>query len=601
MPWVITGGYLGVDIFFVISGFLITSILWRDLDGDRFSFAKFYAKRIRRLFPALFAVLLTGAVTELLIGLPDEVYAFGLSAISSAFYVSNHYFLSQNDYFDDSLELNPLLHTWSLSVEEQFYIIFPALLFLIYRKQRGKAFAILAVVAGASLLLSEVLLHFSRAASFFIAPSRFWQFLIGALLALRPLKKPIRAVPMEFLAFGGLAILLYCFFSYSDTTLFPGINAILPTIATAMVIFAGQQKNLLASRLLSISPARFLGKISYSLYLWHWPIIVFYKIEFEPDPSSTDRYLLILLSLLAGYLSWRFIENPFRHLRIQPSEKRTLAMGVCATILIALVGIGLVTNDGGRRRYSSEKLNYINLLNYDASPYYRTDSCFLTSQSELADSHIFDEQKCITFKTNQPNVLIVGDSHAAQYYYALKESLPSISFSQANASGCRPLTNYVGEKRCTDLMRLVFEVYVQKYPFDAIILAGRWEDSDLTSIAETVSQISNETDRVIVLGPIIEYKQALPRLLARHDPSDEALDAARLYSDTKEMDTQLYRMLHGLDVEYYSIVDAICPQGKCKLFSSDGMPIQFDASHLTHEGALETISSLIESGLLSEE
>ena len=405
---------------------------------------------------------------------------------------------------------------------------------------------------------------------------------------------------MEAIASGGLAILLFCFFSYSETTPFPGLTAILPTIATVMIIYAGQQKNLFIARLLSLPPARFLGKISYSLYLWHWPIIVFYKIEFDPNPSSNDRYILILLSLLVGYLSWRFIENPFRNFQPSVSEKRTLAGGVLATLLIAAIGLGLVTNEGGRKSYSADRLSYISFLNYDASQYYRTDSCFLTSHSRPETEQLFDEQNCITYEYDKPNVLIVGDSHAAQYYYALKENLPSISFSQANASGCRPLTNFAGERRCTDLMRLVFEEYVHKYAFDAIILAGRWETSDLDSITETISRISNVTDRVIVLGPIIEYKQALPRLLARHAPSDEALDTARLYEDAREMDDQLRLTINKLNVEYYSVVDAICPQGECKVFSSDGMPLQFDASHLTHNGALEIVARLVDQGMLSD-
>ena len=595
MPWKIPGGYVGVDVFFVISGFLITSILWRDLESQRFSFSNFYAKRVKRLFPALLVVLLFSAAVVFTIGLPDEVRTFGLSAIFSVFYFSNHYFLSQNDYFAEGLEHNPLLHTWSLSVEEQFYIVFPILLVLLFRKHKQRTVLILSLLAGLSLILSEVMLFWNKSASFFVMPSRFWQFMAGALIALKLHGREMHKAVMEGMALLGLAGIGYSIIFFSGDTLFPGIMALVPTLSTALVIYAGQQRGLWTSRLLSIRPARFFGKISYSLYLWHWPVIVFYKLEFQPNPSSDERMFLILLSILLGYLSWKFIEQPARHYSTQSHNRMVLGGGLVTTMAIAAIGLTFLFTDGRRHRFSEKQLSYISYLEYDADPYYRTDTCFLTSNSGIAD---FNKDICINFHFEKPNVLLVGDSHGAQYYAALRQAVPSVEISQVNASGCRPLVDAEGEERCTVLMELALESYVREYAFDAVILAGRWEEDDLEVLQSTIDSLTSVVENVIVLGPIIEYKQALPRILARYGLNNEELEASRLTDEVAEIDQQMKSILELTKSEYYSILNTICPTEGCKVFTENGMPIQFDGSHLTHEGAIEIVDSLVEQGFL---
>lgn len=595
-PWTMPGGFIGVDMFFVISGFLITSILWRDFDRDSFSLSTFYVKRIKRLFPALFVVIVACACLQLMIGLPDEVRSFGTSAIASVFYISNHYFLSVDGYFENSLETNPLLHTWSLSVEEQFYIFFPVLLFLIFKHDRYRVTRVLIILGCISLLLSEALLHVNKSTSFYITPSRIWQFFLGAVIALNPLKRTVARWRLEALSLTSIAVLLVCFFVYSGRTAFPGLLALIPTVATGFVIFAGQQEGLYISKLLSNPLARFFGKISYSLYLWHWPIIVFYKLQIEPEPSTNDKYLIIVSSIVAGYLSWRFIEQPLRHVSFKYEKATTYALGAISTIIVGGIGFFLMETGGIRWRDGDQKLTYIEYLNYDADPYYRTGTCFLTSKSP--DISSFDEDICIDFNADKSNVLIVGDSHSAQYYQALKENIPSVEFSQVSASGCRPLINYEGADRCTSLMRLTFERYIKEYDFDAIILAGRWEERDVEVVQNTISTLKESVDKVIVLGPIIEYTQALPRLLARYDEHDPELDAARMYKEVKEIDFKMESMVELEQFEYYSILGIICPDEGCKVFTEDGTPVQFDASHLTHPGAIEVVQALLDVGFL---
>ena len=596
VPWIVPGGFVGVDIFFVISGYLITRNIWKDLQQGEFSFGTFYAKRIRRLFPALTVVLLFCALVVILVGLPGETHEFGWSAISATLYVSNHYFLSIDSYFDSSLAMNPLLHTWSLSVEEQFYIVFPALLVLLHRRTRTWTFAILCGLLVGSFVFSELLIHSAEAAAFFIAPSRFWQFLIGALIALKPTMLLQRRW-MELIAWVGLILISLSIAYFSEETPFPGIYAVIPTLGSACLIYAGQQQGLFIGGLLKNAVASFFGKISYSLYLWHWPLIVFYKLEFSPEPSSSERYLLIIASIVVSYISWRFIEQPFRVFSTRRYKRRIYAGGVITSLVLLVMGFWLIYTDGIKSRYSSDQLAFVEYLEYDADPLFRTDTCFLTSKVDGADA--FDEENCITKNGERSNVLILGDSHAAQYYAAFKEVYPDIAFSQITASGCRPVKPYDGEKRCTDLMRAAFEEYAPREQFDAIILAGRWERNDLDALPKTIRYLNKVSDQIIVLGPVIEYRQALPRVLAKNGLDEREIKETRRYSLIKDIDVRTHTLLSTLDVEYYSILDIMCPNQKCWVQTPDGMPVQFDASHLTYLGAVEVVRAMEKRGLLA--
>lgn len=596
MPRALPGGFVGVDVFFVISGYLITSIIWSQCKAGTFSFATFYAKRIRRLFPALFAVIFACSTFQYFIGFPQEIYDFGVSSIAAIFYFSNHYFLSKSGYFDDAVESNPLLHTWSLGVEEQFYILFPALLVFLFYKARDKGVLVLSILLVLSLFLSEILLVSKASSSFYLVVSRFWEFLIGGILSLKSKENAIRRPHMEIIGWIGLGMLVFSFLNYSEHVSFPGLNALVPALGTFLLLYVGQHKDQLITRCLSLSPIRNIGKLSYSLYLWHWPIIVFYKLEFSPDPSSIERIVLILVCMGVAYLSWRFIEQPFLKLQIKDNRKLIYISGGVASIFLLFISIYFVYTEGIKERFSDKQLAYIEYLNYDADPYLRTDQCFLTSNTGSAKS--FDERACLNSDSDRPSVLIIGDSHAAHYHAALSKSFSEYSISQVSASGCRPLISYAGEERCTALMKKTFELYIKKYDFDAIILAGRWERKDFPALKPTVSAISAFTKNVIVLGPIIEYNQALPRLLARNMVQSKKVEEAQQYKEIENIDREMAALVGKSEADYISILNTMCPGEKCLVYTTDGVPMQFDSSHLTMEGAMELVSLLIERGFL---
>ncbi|MFK7849084.1 MAG: acyltransferase family protein [Rhodothermales bacterium] len=589
------GGFIGVDIFFVISGFLITRIIWKDLDAKTFSFSTFYAKRIKRLFPALIVMLLGCSIVEFFLGMPIEAYTFGEGAIASVFYVSNHFFLSINGYFDASLKLNPLLHTWSLSVEEQFYIFFPGLLYLVFKAGRSKAFLWIVLLLVASFGFSEYLLDVNESAAFFLAPSRFWEFLLGCLIAIWPAKRLLPQSGMEAMGWLGMCMIVFGIFSLSDASVFPGVNALWPALGTALVIFSGQQSGLVISKILSNRIARFFSKISYSLYLWHWPLIVFYKLEINPVPSDSQRIFLILASMLLGYLSWKFVEETTRKISVEKHKKAIYWSGVVSTCCITCIGLVFVLTEGRKNRFSKKELSYIEYLNYDASQQFRTGSCFLTNKFDSLS--YFDADECVRIDAEKPNVLIIGDSHAAQYAGALKDVFPTIELSQITASGCLPVLDTDGEHRCTELMKMGFEKTIVSERFDSIILAGRWDTEDVDNAIKTVNRLAEYAPEVVVFGPIIEYNQSLPRLLLRFGDVKQKIHNDEYYQRLQSIDQSLSAAFNNSRVQYYSILDAICPDEDCMLFTDEGDLMQFDSSHLTKSGSVEIISRLREAGL----
>ena len=370
----LTGGYVGVDIFFVISGFLITSIIWRDLEHDRFTFSNFYLKRIRRLFPALFVMLFVSSVLVVLFGLATEIDMFGKSAISAILYVSNFFFLSESDYFGGDLRLNPLVHTWSLSVEEQFYIVFPVLLLFLHRYHKNKVTPLLFVIAILSLTLSETLVNYDKPTAFFASPSRFWQFLTGSLIALNFRDKEFGRANSDILSFVGFLLILVSIVFFVEWTKFPGAWALLPTVGTALMVVGAKSPESLFHKVLSLPPARFFGAISYSLYLWHWPAIVFYKLYVNPNLGIADITAIFMFSVVFGYLSWRYVENPARAIDLKRNATSLLTAAAVLTTVFFVFGVTAILSDGYRFKFPKQNLLYENYVGYEMSA--RSGICF---------------------------------------------------------------------------------------------------------------------------------------------------------------------------------------------------------------------------------
>ncbi|RVB98134.1 acyltransferase, partial [Mesorhizobium sp. M7A.F.Ca.CA.002.15.2.1] len=315
----IPGGFTGVDIFFVISGYLISCSLPDDLERGQFSIGRFYWRRARRILPALTFVILLSSIAAWFILLPSDLHEFSLSVIAAATFWSNIYFWRTMNYFSIDAELRPLLHTWSLSVEEQYYIFAPILLYLIHRYVSKRWLTVLLPMAVGSFALAVIATSLAPTAGFYLLPTRIWELALGAMLMLR--KPPVLAgrLAVELIGLAGFALIAFGFVMISDSDPFPGYNALFPCIGTALLIYAGQDNAdrpaPVATRVLRLAPLVWVGLISYSLYLVHWPINSFVHYLSLKTVGVPTIVAMTVASFALAAFSWKYVEQPFRQKR----------------------------------------------------------------------------------------------------------------------------------------------------------------------------------------------------------------------------------------------------------------------------------------------
>jgi peptidoglycan/LPS O-acetylase OafA/YrhL len=363
-----SGGYVGVDVFFVISGFLITRMIRAQLGAESFSFSGFYVRRARRLFPALLVTVVASFVAACVLLAPQHLERVGGSTVSALFAVSNFYFWQESGYFDAEATLKPLLHTWSLGVEEQFYLLWPALLVALLRCSSRAVLGFLGLASVASLALGEYWLVSDPAAAFYLLPARVVELALGAAMVWLVDHTPRQRLLLEPLVWIGLSLILYATFDYDETTDFPGLSSLVPCIGAALLVYAGEARYsgwILRSRL-----AVGIGLISYPLYLIHWPLLVFTRYAKAEALDDFDRLAVAGFSLLGAAAIYRFVENPIRH---AIRRERHLSAGVFGLACLGLAafaalpaalawlqgGVGLATSDGDpgcRSRYRPEAL-----------------------------------------------------------------------------------------------------------------------------------------------------------------------------------------------------------------------------------------------------
>ena len=589
-PQLLPGGYIGVDIFFVISGYLIMGFIWRDLNKESFSLVTFYIKRIYRLFPALFVMLLLSAIAAYFILLSDESVDFVYSFISTLFYVSNFYFYLEVDYFNEGMKFAPLLHTWSLSVEEQFYIIFPLVLLFVYQRGKVWLFHILIVLAIISLLLSELSIHWDESFAFYASPTRFFQFILGGIVSIHLQKYTLSKGLNNLLGAIGFMIIILTMFFYTDKTLFPGLYALIPSLGTALILFSGLQRGYI-TLFLSNNIFKLIGNSSYSIYLWHWPLIVFYKLEVSPSLSIVEQIALFAASLLLGYISWRYIETSTRLAYKNSNTPKAIYSTIA---LSAVVSIGaFYTFSGVSYRSIESQTKASQYLDYKADNF-RAGECFLTS--EYDNINFFNKDKCITHSDGKKNYLLIGDSHAAHFYSALAKVIKDDeTLSQVTASGCHPTLPYEGTKRCSSLVQWAYEELIKEKSFDTIILSAHWSYPDKQHLLDAIELLLNYTDRIVVLGPNMEYLQPLPRLLVKMPKGEDTRVIYKTAGNYKAVASVDYHMKKYLDrdrVKYISVLKVLCDRSGCTTTTRDGTPITFDSGHFTHEGASYVVKKI---------
>ncbi|WP_162914003.1 acyltransferase family protein [Taklimakanibacter lacteus] len=350
----VTGGFVGVDVFFVISGYLITSLILAELGGGRFSLLAFYERRARRILPALFCVVLVSTLLACLWLTPSDLVSFSKSVVAVSGFVSNLYFLEERGYFDPVAELKPLLHTWSLAVEEQFYLLFPPLVTVLWRFARHRLVWIFSALALASLGFAQWAAASEPNLAFFILPTRAWELLIGAILAAHLAGREMSPATTRLdqaLSGLGLVLIVYAVLALDSDTPVPGVQFLVPTLGTALVI-AFARPGTVAGAILGSRPFVGIGLISYSAYLWHWPLFTFARYLSPTEPTTALFILLIAATFLLAYVSWRFVEQPFRN-RTRFSRLQIFKLAGAGTAVTLAMGLVGNLSDGLPERFPS--------------------------------------------------------------------------------------------------------------------------------------------------------------------------------------------------------------------------------------------------------
>lgn len=402
-----SGGFVGVDIFFVISGFLITSIILKDIQAGNFSVARFYERRIRRIFPALFPVI----AFTLIIGafLLDAVAfkAFGKSITATTLFASNILFWRESGYFDAASTTKPLLHTWSLAVEEQFYIFFPLLLIAIHRFLKSGFFPLLLGATLLSLLASIYGVYTAPSAAFYLVPTRAWELLFGSLLALGVIPGLKSHVHRNLLSITGIGLIIYSVVFYTENTLFPGANALAPVLGASLIIYSGIGGGAIINDLLSFKPVVYTGLISYSLYLWHWPLFAFAKYLLFRDLTPLEVAGIILFTVIISVLSYSFIEKPFRgNQPIIPDRKKLFVLSATVIFIASSVGGIIALQNGMPSRYP--KVNEV-IIKATNTPFWDEVKGY---EKIVLQIHNNKTLPVIGSSKVTPVFLLWGDSHA---------------------------------------------------------------------------------------------------------------------------------------------------------------------------------------------
>lgn len=474
----VTGGFVGVDIFFVISGYLISGILLNAISEQRFSLLDFYDRRIRRIFPALIFTYCFVFIVGIFIFMPNDLKVVGHSLAASALFFSNILFFFDSGYFDAPAHLKPLLHTWSLSVEEQFYVIWPLLLFCLMLLGKGWTIFITLCLALVSFTFAQIALSDSAPAAFFLSQYRAWELLLGALLALTSGRVTMGRWASEIGGLAGLALIFGSLVMLNEHSAFPGMNAAYPCLGAALIILTTEQHQNLTKRFLSLRPLVFVGLISYSLYLIHWPIVVYWRYWSGAAPQLSATLVIVVLSILIATLMWKYVEQPFRHGSFRfPAPKRVL-IGTLSAALLAVFGYFFEQEDGFTFNLDPQ----VRSLNHQA----RAKNPYRTYCHGVTKVHINNDDICnfgAPLKPGGFDLLLLGDSNGDHFVPALSvlTKKAAISGRQMTRSRCPSL---FGVRREPVNARKVFDCkttqnamrsFTQQNPnLKMVVLAHNW-------------------------------------------------------------------------------------------------------------------------------
>ncbi len=639
----INGGFIGVDIFFVISGYLITAIITRDIEQGKFSLTSFYERRLRRILPAFIAVAIFTLLICTICFMPSDFEKFGKSLFGTSFYVSNIIFWREAGYFDASKWVKPLLHTWSLSVEEQFYVIFPLGILLIHRffKAWLKPLIILGLIASFAISVICVMLD-KQAFAFYMLPSRAWELLIGSALALKIYPQLTHKTALNILSLGALIIMCGAGVMLNAAHDFPGLNALYPTLGAALFIYTGSTSSQTSwgNALLSHRVFVGIGKISYSLYLWHWPLIIFMRYILDRALFMPEKLLIIGASFVLAYLSWRWIEQPFRLKTIWAGRKAFFFACFIFSFALAAIGLMIKGHDGYASRFG-KPLEIVSAAAKQHNPL--REHCYHRGDFPSAAGI----EKCYigALDTLLPSVIIIGDSHADSFTPLIGALLkdrglkgieitstacPPLLGAQIDVSGAIFQNQSKGKfKKCHGFNSALYK-YIADHPqIKTVILSARWgyytknvsinasepdqnlflyDAQDNTLSAENSQRVFSQSLEnsliflstlqrdVLILGPVPEATQNIPSCMSKHivlkkPPCDTIPLAAVL--QRQDVVLKNFAAKQSANVRSFFPHLTQCNDTTC-ITAYKGDPLYYDDDHLSINGALYFKESLDE-------
>lgn len=590
-----TGGFIGVDVFFVISGFLITGLILKKKQREnRFELSQFWIRRIRRILPASILMTAVTLVVGSFLLMPSDYQKLGASAIAQQLMVSNFYFWQNTGYFDSPANLQPLMHTWSLAVEEQFYLIFPFLLYGMGRFRSRVQLSILLSLFLVSFITSEWAVRTTPSAAYFLLPSRAWEMILGGLICYLPVPNARFEKLNGFFSFGSLVTIVACGWFYYESQPFPGITAILPVFAAAFFIYVNSGKLTRSGRFIAAKPFVFVGLISYSLYLIHWPILAFLRTEYGHTLSPILGVKSLAASLILAYLSWRFVEQPVRKQVLFKSTKSLIGASLCVPAMLMIGAFSIYQTEGFPERLPKQAHLYLSASENDVkNPY-----IVFTNPKNVKSRkiHVFGDRK------SQHEILVWGDSHAMAMMsgidHACREA--GIKCTQITMPGNPPLFNTISPyeplgKKAIPLNNAV-RSFIREENIREVVMVAWWTfyskadpEKFEKDLIKTIDQIQQAGASVTIIEDVAQLGFNPPSRLATSVWKNEDIDTIGIPLDEHYLNNlichKIFMRLKKRGVRIYDPATFFVNDAKLFRVAIDGKCMYKDRHHLSMQGA----------------